>query len=120
MRLSLVGIGTIGGDYQGISVALSADGNTAIVGAPSDTFGTGAALVYTRSSGAWTQQTKLVGTGAVGFAGQGASVALSADGNTAIIGGPNDNSATYGWHLHSPALSQAYKNCVARRAGVAP
>ena len=26
----------------------------------------------------------------------------------------------YGWHLHSPALSQAYMNCVARRAGVAP
>jgi hypothetical protein len=26
----------------------------------------------------------------------------------------------YGWHLHSPALSQAYVNCVARRAGVAP
>jgi hypothetical protein len=26
----------------------------------------------------------------------------------------------YGWHLHSPALSQVYMNCVARRAGVAP
>jgi len=25
-----------------------------------------------------------------------------------------------GWHLHSPALSQAYMNCVARRAGIAP
>jgi hypothetical protein len=24
----------------------------------------------------------------------------------------------YGWHLHSPAQSQAYMNCVARRAGV--
>jgi hypothetical protein len=35
---------------------------------------------------------KLVGTGAVGSnAWQGASVALSADGNTAIIGGPEDN-----------------------------
>jgi hypothetical protein len=31
---------------------------------------------------------KLVGTGAVGDAVQGASVALSADGNTAIVGGP--------------------------------
>ena len=26
----------------------------------------------------------------------------------------------YGWHLHSPAQSQAYMNCVARRAGIAP
>ena len=36
--------------------------------------------------------TKLVGTGAVGAAYQGYSVALSADGNTAIVGGYNDNS----------------------------
>jgi hypothetical protein len=26
----------------------------------------------------------------------------------------------YGWHLHSLAQSQAYMNCVARRAGIAP
>ena len=54
--------------------------------------GTGAAWVYTRSGGVWTQQgSKLVGTGAVGHAGQGFSVALSADGNTAIVGGAGDN-----------------------------
>jgi hypothetical protein len=36
----------------------------------------------------FTQQgPSLVGTGAVGAAGQGNSVALSADGNTAIVGG---------------------------------
>ena len=40
----------------------------------------------------WTQQgNKLVGTGAVGQAVQG-SVSLSADGNTAIMGGSGDNS----------------------------
>ncbi|MGC5276279.1 hypothetical protein ACPXAM_24405, partial [Escherichia coli] len=33
------------------------------------------------------QGNKLVGTGAVGTAYQGASVSLSADGNTAIVGG---------------------------------
>ena len=54
---------------------------------------TGAAWVFTRSGGVWTQQgSKLVGTGAVGTAEQGCSVALSADGNTAIVGGPGDNS----------------------------
>jgi hypothetical protein len=42
----------------------------------------------------FTQQgPKLVGTGAVGGASEGWSVALSGDGNTATVGGPNDNAA---------------------------
>ena len=91
----LVGTGAVGKAGQGVSVALSADGNTAIVGGPDDNSSTGAAWVYTRSGGVWTQQgSKLVGTGAVGIAAQGLSVALSADGNTAIVGGPCDNSNT--------------------------
>jgi hypothetical protein len=74
---------------QGWSVALSADGDTAIVGGPSDDLN-GAAWVFTRRHGVWTQQgDKLVGSGAV-LAAQGRSVALSADGNTAIVGGPGD------------------------------
>ena len=39
------------------------------------------------------QGQKLVGTGAVGSTNQGMSVALSADGNTAIVGGPGPNNA---------------------------
>ena len=97
----LVGTGAVGFAAQGRSVALSADGNTAIVSGPDDdpsivdpSSVTGALWVFTRSSlGLWTQQgDKLVGTGAVGFAAQGTSVSLSADGNTAIVGGPGDNS----------------------------
>jgi FG-GAP-like repeat len=77
----------------GNSVALSADGNTAIVGEPQESSQAGAAWMFTRSGGVWSQQgPKLVGTGAVGGAQQGTSVALSADGNTAIVGGPFDNS----------------------------
>jgi hypothetical protein len=77
---------------QGYSVALSTDGNTAIVGGPANGGSAGAAFVYTRSGGVWTQQGgELIGTGAVGGARQGTSVALSGDGNTAIVGGPNDN-----------------------------
>jgi len=84
----LVGTGVVGGAEQGISVALSGDGNTAIVGGPYDNGETGAAWVFTRSGTLWTQQgSKLIGTGAVGNASQGQSVALSADGNTAIVGG---------------------------------
>ena len=78
---------------QGFSVALSADGNTAIVGSGSGLGQAGGAWVWTRSAGVWTQQGgRLVGAGALGAgAAQGFSVALSADGNTAIVGGPWDN-----------------------------
>ena len=95
----LVGGGAVGAALQGISVAVSADGNTALVGGSSDNFSLGAAWVFVRSGGAWTQQGgKLVGAGAAGNALQGFSVALSADGNTAIIGGPTDNgSAGAAW-----------------------
>jgi hypothetical protein len=94
----LVGTGAVGGANQGYSVALSADGNTAIVGGPNDNSGIGAAWVYTQSGGSWTQQgSKLVGTGAVGpNPNQGASVALSGDVNTAIVGGPNDSAGGEG------------------------
>ena len=37
------------------------------------------------------QGSKLVGTGAIGNAAQGRTVALSADGNTAMVSGPSDN-----------------------------
>jgi hypothetical protein len=49
--------------------------------------------VFTRSGATWTQQgAKLTGTGETGAGFFGYSVALSADGNTALIGGPTDNS----------------------------
>jgi len=87
----LVGTGALGDAWQGVSVSLSGDGSTAIVGGPADNGGAGAAWVYTRSGGVWTQQDKLVGIGAVGIASQGVSVSLSGDGNTAIVGGFSDN-----------------------------
>jgi hypothetical protein len=97
----LVGSGAVGTARQGVSVALSADGNTAIVGGYVDADGVGAAWAWTRAGGVWTQQgSKLVGSGAVGAANQGFSVALSADGNTAMVGGPGDdggNGATWVW-----------------------
>ncbi len=79
--------------YQGSSVSLSSDGNTAIVGGQFDNTDTGAVWIFTRSGGDWTQQgNKLVGTGSVDGACQGCSVSLSSDGNTAIVGGYDDNS----------------------------
>ena len=84
---------SVSNSQQGSSVALSADGNTAVIGAPGDNSGKGAAYIYTRTGSTWTQQgVKLVGTGAVGNAKQGTSVAISADGNTIAVGGIADNS----------------------------
>ena len=61
----LVGADAAGAANQGFSVAVSGDGNTAVVGGVNDNSSAGAAWVYTRSGGAWSQQgTKLVGTGA--------------------------------------------------------
>jgi len=91
----LVGTGAIGKAAQGESVSLSGDGNTALVGGPADSGGGGACWVFVRTSGAWSQQGgKISGTGATGTAGQGISVSLSADGNTAAVGGAGDNSRT--------------------------
>ncbi|MEA2933953.1 MAG: hypothetical protein QOD74_599, partial [Variibacter sp.] len=90
----LVGAGPTGQSLQGYDVAISADGSTAIIGGRTDNGSIGAAWVFIRSNGVWTQQGgKLLGLGAVGAARQGTSVALSADGNTAIVGGEEDNSA---------------------------
>jgi FG-GAP repeat len=93
----LVGTGAVGNAAQGFSVAISGDGNTAIVGGRDDNGTAGAAWVWTRTGVNWTQQgSKLVGTGAVGNAAQGHSVAISGDGNTAVVGGPWDDQLTPG------------------------
>jgi hypothetical protein len=88
----ILGTGAGFPDQQGKAVAISADGNTIIIGSRDDNFGVGAAWIFVRSGNSWSQQGgKLIGTGAVGPAGQGYSVALSANGNTALVGAPGDN-----------------------------
>ena len=78
----------------GSSVAISADGNTAIIGGPADSFGVGASWIYTRSAtGNWSEQMKLLDNGSVGQSAKGTSVAISADGNTAVVGGNGDSSS---------------------------
>src|SRR6266436_2237741 len=103
-QAKLVGTGVIGSlAAQGWSVSLSGDGNTAIVGGYEDDATpetnlnqVGAAWVFTRTGGVWSQQAKLVATDAVNSpypANQGYSVSISVDGNTAIVGGWDDNNA---------------------------
>ena len=88
----LIGSDAIGNASQGNSVALSADGNTIAEAGNGDDGGVGAVWIFTRSNGVWSQQgSKLTGLGASGTALQGNSVALSANGNTLVEGGPYDN-----------------------------
>ena len=76
----------------GSSVALSADGNTALIGGNRDNNWMGAAWVFTRTGASWSQQgSKLTASDETGPGQFGYSVALSADGSTALIGGNRDN-----------------------------
>ena len=76
------------GDRFGVSVSVSADGTTAVVGASGFSSYTGAAYVFTKLSGTWSSST-LLGTGGTVFAANfGVSVSVSGDGSTAVVGAP--------------------------------
>ena len=65
-----------------------------------------AVLATVPAQARFTQQDKLVGSGAVGNAGQGSSVALSADGNTALVGGSADvGLAGAAWVFGRPGIT---------------
>lgn len=85
------------GDSFGAALALSADGSTALIGAPSKTVTdgmfAGAAYVFVRSGSTWSQQTRLA-KAVPGFSSDrfGASAALSADGHLALVGVTGESS----------------------------
>ncbi len=83
----------VGEGYFGLAVALGAEGNTALIGAKEDNGHVGAAWVFTRSEGKWTQQGSALigGTEENNLGGFGSGVALSIDGNTALIGAYGDS-----------------------------
>jgi hypothetical protein len=73
-----------------MSVSLSSDGGTALIGTDRTPVGdneyVGAAYVFVNSGGTWSQQQKLMASDGAAGAGFGGSVSLSSDGNTALIG----------------------------------
>jgi hypothetical protein len=73
-------------DDFGRSVALSAGGGTALVGAPGQHSGTGAAYVFTLRHGRWSQTAELTASHGARLDELGFSVALSATGGTALAG----------------------------------
>jgi len=97
-------------DYFGSSVALSADGNTLAVGAygedsdatgiggdqlKDNAYGAGAVYVYVRE-GLWQQQAYIKASNTGAGDDFGASVALSANGNTLAVGAVGEDSAATG------------------------
>jgi RHS repeat-associated protein len=111
--------GNTAGDNFGYSIALSADGGTALVGAPNVNGNVGAAYIFGKPSGGWSSTSTATAT--LGDPGNtvgdnfGRALALSADGNTALVGSPGFNSnvaATYvfikpsgGWSSTSTATA---------------
>ncbi len=79
----------------GVSVAISADGNTVIAGSPREEDLKGAVRAFVRTGTTWSQLgPELTGESSRGRALFGRSVAISADGQTALIGAPGSATAT--------------------------
>ena len=108
--------GAIGPSF-GSSVALSADGTEALVGAETDScYECGAMVAFARSGTSWSQQGSplrpddlgpVTGTEGYGSGGFGGSVALSADGSTALVGDASD-AVSCGVLCHAPGAVWAY------------
>jgi hypothetical protein len=90
------------GDLFGYSVALSADGQTALVGAPGQTAISfmGGAFLYTETGGSWPAVPYAFDSWG---AGTGTSVALSADGQTALVGAPDTDLFAGAAYLYNAA-----------------
>jgi len=102
---------TGGGDGFGWCVALSADGSTLAVGAPNERSSArgvdgdqannsatdaGAAYVFTRAGGVWSQQAYVKASNTNGLDWFGTAVALSADGSTLAVGAYRESSNATG------------------------
>ncbi len=85
------------GDDFGYSVALAEDGSTALIGAYEDDEPNGeeagSAYVFASSGNGWSREAKLAADDGDSGDKFGESVALAADGSTALIGGSFDDSS---------------------------
>lgn len=85
--------GAVGDLFGKNSVALSSDGNTAVISASGDDSSKGSAYIFTRTGSAWTQQSKLIASDGVASDLFSISVSISGDGNTVAIGASGDDSS---------------------------
>jgi hypothetical protein len=93
----LTGTGESSGGHFGDSVALSEDGSTALVGAPDDAEGAGAAWAFAQSGSAWSEQGPMLTGAGESEEHFGVSMALSADGSTAVVGAPRSPTRGAAW-----------------------
>jgi len=106
-------------DNFGLSVFISGDGDTAIIGAPTEDFSSltnnGAAYIFTRSGTTWSQQAKIQASDPETGDYFGQSVSVSDDGNTAIVGAHNEDTngsnagSAYIWTRSGTTWSQKAK-----------
>jgi hypothetical protein len=83
------------GSEFGRAVAISADGNTVVVGARFNSADDGAAYVFVRSGSSWSKQQQLIATSPQSRSGFGSTVAISADSNTILVGAPGYDSPSF-------------------------
>ncbi len=79
-------------DLFGWTVSLTADGHTALVGAPGRIVG--AAYVFTERAGKWSEQQELQSPAGSAQDSYGWSVAIAGDGQTALVGAWSANGVT--------------------------
>ena len=99
------------GDDFGISLAMSADGKTLVIGAPDesssattingdpnndDSYGSGAAYIFKEVTGTWSQQTYIKASNADSSDAFGSTVSISADGKTVAVGALREDSSSTG------------------------
>ena len=92
-QAQLAASGATPGNNFGYSVALSAAGGTAVVGAPFDNSGTGLAYVFSRQGAGWVQTAELSASDGTPGNGFGYSVAVSSLGDTVVVGAPGGGSS---------------------------
>ncbi|HVE52954.1 MAG TPA: integrin, partial [Ramlibacter sp.] len=107
-------------DEFGTNVALSADGSTLAISARGEdsnhrgvlhgafaenelTFNAGAVYVFGRTDAGWVQQAFLKAANGDGSDHFGDALAISADGNTIVVGTPREDSGQAGVHATQPA-----------------
>jgi FG-GAP repeat protein len=106
-------------DEFGDSVALSASGTTALIGAPGRNMVTGAAYVFRLRGGTWSRAAELTASRGAQGDDFGESVALSSSGTTALAGAPGRNSytgAAYVFRLRGSTWSRAAELTASRGA----
>jgi hypothetical protein len=94
------------GDWFGVSLDLSADGRTALIGAAYGHDYTGSAYLFRHSRSGWKQQAKLTATDKTEGDNFGFPVSLSANGKTALIGAWGNDSGKGAAYIFTQTRTQ--------------